>query len=111
MPFHELKNIAPIFLRVGTLTSSSASATLSDDSTANPPKPMRQNAWPIRALAGFKRLISVIKYQELMPDPFDAVLPQALTSVHSSLVVSYFAMKNPLTFTVRTGVAIPSCPI
>ena len=74
MPFHELKNIAPIFLRVGTLTSSSASATLSDDSTANPPKPMRQNAWPIRALAGFKRLISVIKYQELMPDPFDAAV-------------------------------------
>jgi hypothetical protein len=32
---------------------------------------MRQNAGPIRALAGFKRFISVIKYQELMPDPFD----------------------------------------
>jgi hypothetical protein len=31
---------------------------------------MRQNAGPIRAFAGFKRLISVIKYQELMPDPF-----------------------------------------
>jgi hypothetical protein len=71
MPFHELKNIAPILLRVGTPTSSSASATLSDDSTATPPNPMRQNAGPIRALAGFKRLIGVIKYQELMPDPFD----------------------------------------
>jgi len=32
---------------------------------------MRQNARPIHAFAGFKRLISVIKYQELMPDPFD----------------------------------------
>ena len=31
---------------------------------------MRQNAGPIRALAGFERLISAIKYQELMPDPF-----------------------------------------
>ena len=71
MPFHELANIAPILLRVGTPTSSSASATLSDDSTATPPKPMRQNAGPIRALAGFKRLIRVIKYQQLMPDPFD----------------------------------------
>jgi hypothetical protein len=32
---------------------------------------VRQNAGPIRAFAGFKRLISVIKYQELMPNPFD----------------------------------------
>ena len=30
---------------------------------------MRQNAGPILALAEFKRLISVIKYQELMPTP------------------------------------------
>jgi hypothetical protein len=36
---------------------------------------MRQNAGPIRALAGFERLISVIKYQELMPDPFEHTLP------------------------------------
>lgn len=35
----------------GTLTPSSVSATLSDDSTATPPKPVRQNAGPIRALA------------------------------------------------------------
>jgi len=34
---------------------------------------MRQNAGPIHAFAGFKRLISVIKYQELMPDPFDSL--------------------------------------
>ena len=32
---------------------------------------MRQNAGPIRALAGFKRLIRVIKCQYLMPDPFE----------------------------------------
>ena len=37
----------------------------------NSAKPVRQNAEQIHALAGFKRLISVIKYQELMPDPFD----------------------------------------
>ena len=55
----------------GPPTSSSASAILSDDSTATPPNPVRQNAEQILALAGFKRLISVIKYQELMPDPFD----------------------------------------
>jgi hypothetical protein len=55
----------------GTPTSSSASATLRDDTAATPRNPMRQNAGPIRALAGFERLISVIKYQELMPDPFD----------------------------------------
>ena len=35
---------------------------------------MRQNAEQIRALAGFKCFISVIKYQELMPDPFDRPL-------------------------------------
>jgi len=55
----------------GTPTSSSASATFCDDSTATPRNPVRQNAGQILALAGFKRLISVIKYQELMPDPFD----------------------------------------
>lgn len=33
---------------------------------------MRQNAGQILTLAGFKRLISAIKYQELLPDPFDA---------------------------------------
>jgi hypothetical protein len=55
----------------GTPTSSSASATFCDDSTATPPNPVRQNAEQIRAFACFKRLISVIKYQELMPDPFD----------------------------------------
>ena len=36
---------------------------------------MRQNAEPILALAEFKRLISAIKYQELMPDPFDSCHP------------------------------------
>jgi hypothetical protein len=40
----------------GTPTPSSASATLSNDSTATPRNPVRQNAGPIRALAGFKRI-------------------------------------------------------
>jgi hypothetical protein len=31
---------------------------------------MRQNAGPIRALAGFEGMLNGIKYQELMPDPF-----------------------------------------
>ncbi len=39
---------------LGTPTSSSASATLSDDSTETPQNLMRQNAVPILALAGFK---------------------------------------------------------
>ncbi len=39
---------------------------------------MRQNAEPILALAEFKRLISVIKNQELMPDPFEKVGGSAL---------------------------------
>ena len=55
----------------GTPTSSSASAPHSDDTAATPPNPMRQNAGPILALAGFKRVISVFKYQEFMPDPSD----------------------------------------
>jgi hypothetical protein len=32
---------------------------------------MRQNAGPIRALAGFKGMLDATKYQELLPDPFD----------------------------------------
>jgi hypothetical protein len=36
---------------------------------------MRQNAGPIRALAGFKGMLKVTKYQKLMPDPFDSHLP------------------------------------
>ncbi len=51
----------------GAPTSSSASATLSDDTAARPRKPVRQNAGRILAFAGFKHLISVIKYQEFMP--------------------------------------------
>jgi len=46
-----------------------ASATLCDDSTATPPNPVRQNAGPILAFDGFKRVISVIKYQEFMLPP------------------------------------------
>jgi len=38
---------------------------------------MRQDAVPILALAGFKRVISVIKYQELMPDPFDLQISES----------------------------------
>ena len=37
---------------------------------------MRQNVGPNLALTGFKRAISVIKYQELMPDPFDFTVRQ-----------------------------------
>ena len=47
----------------GTPTPSSASATHSDDSTATPPNPVRQNAGQILALAGFKRVLYTIKYQ------------------------------------------------
>jgi hypothetical protein len=36
------------------------------------PSPVRQNARPILAFDGFKRVISVIKYQEFMPAPSDA---------------------------------------
>ena len=53
----------------GAPTSSSASVTLSDETAARPRNPVRQNAGRILALAGFKRLISAIKYQEFMPDP------------------------------------------
>jgi len=35
---------------------------------------MRQNAGQILALAGFKRLISMIKNQELMPTPLTQFL-------------------------------------
>jgi hypothetical protein len=41
---------------LGTLTSSSASATLCDDSTETPQNPIPQNTVPILALAGFKRI-------------------------------------------------------
>jgi hypothetical protein len=51
----------------GTPTSSAASAPRSDDSVTTPPNPVRQNARPILALAGFKRVLSVIKYQEFIP--------------------------------------------
>jgi hypothetical protein len=33
---------------------------------------MRQNAEAILALAGFKRVINMIKYQQFMPDPSDS---------------------------------------
>jgi hypothetical protein len=41
---------------LGTPTSSSASANLSDDSAARPLNPVRQNTVPIHALLGFKRI-------------------------------------------------------
>jgi hypothetical protein len=53
----------------GTPTSSSASAPHSDDTAATPRNPVRQNARPILGFDGFKSVISVIKYQEFMPDP------------------------------------------
>ena len=51
----------------GTPTSSSASALHSDETTATPPNPIRQNTVPILALAEFKRLLNAIKYQEFVP--------------------------------------------
>jgi hypothetical protein len=53
----------------GTPTSSSALAPHSDDTEETPRNPVRQNARPILALAGFKRVISMIKYQEFMLTP------------------------------------------
>jgi hypothetical protein len=47
----------------GTPTSSSASAPRSYDSAATPPNPVRQNGVAFFALAGFKGVISAIKYQ------------------------------------------------
>jgi hypothetical protein len=41
----------------------------SEDTAAARPSPVRQNAGPILAFDGFKRVLSTIKYQELMPDP------------------------------------------
>ena len=64
----------------GTPTSSSASAPHSNDTAATPPNPAHQNVGPILAIYGFKRVLSVIKYKELMPDPFDFILsPLSIT--------------------------------
>jgi hypothetical protein len=56
----------------GTPTSSSASTPHSYDTEATPPSPVRQNAEPIPALDGFKRVLKEIKYQLFMPDPSGA---------------------------------------
>ena len=56
----------------GTTTSSSASTPHSHDTEATPPSPVRQNAEPIPALAGFKCVLKEIKYQLFMPDPSGA---------------------------------------
>ena len=56
---------------LGTPTPLSASAPLCDNFTETSPNPVRQNAGPILALAVFKCVLKAIKYQELMPDPFD----------------------------------------
>ena len=45
---------------------------------------MRQNARPILVFDGFKSVISVIKYQQFMPDPSDQVLQQ-ITKVRADL--------------------------
>ena len=63
----------------GTPTSSSASATHSNDTVATLPNPMRQNARPILGFDGFK---SVIKYQEFMPDPSDITFRTSLSRRH-----------------------------
>jgi hypothetical protein len=55
----------------GTPKSSSASAPQSDDTAATLPNPARQNAMQIFVFDGFKRVLSVIKCQEFMPDPSD----------------------------------------
>jgi hypothetical protein len=39
---------------------------------ATPPNPARQNAMQFFVFDGFKRVLSVIKCQEIMPDPSDA---------------------------------------
>jgi hypothetical protein len=57
----------------GTPTSSSASAPQSYDAAATPPNPVRQNARPILALAGFKCVLSVINFQEFMTESSDSL--------------------------------------
>ncbi len=64
-------------LSTGTPPSSSAQALHSDDTASTPPNPVRQNAGPILARAGFKRVINMIKYQQFMPDPSDTTSPAA----------------------------------
>ena len=56
----------------GTPTPSSASAPKSDDTAATLPNPAHQNAMQIFVFDGFKRVLSVIKCQEFMPDPSDS---------------------------------------
>jgi hypothetical protein len=48
----------------GTPASSPATAPHGDETLATPSNPVVQNAGPILALTGFKRVISVIGYQE-----------------------------------------------
>ena len=69
-PLTETQRHGEKFL-LGTPTSSSASSPLRDDYTETPHYPIPQTTVPFLPLDGFKRLISVIKYQEFMPDPSD----------------------------------------
>jgi hypothetical protein len=48
---------------------------------------MRQNAGPILALAGFKRVISVFKYQEFMPDPSDRMLHSEIRFIEAGFFI------------------------
>jgi hypothetical protein len=50
----------------GTPTSSSASSPHSNDTATKPPNPVRQNARPMLALAGFKSVLKAIKYQKML---------------------------------------------
>ena len=95
----------------GTLTPSSASATLCDDTAATLRNPMRQNARPVLALAGFKRVISVIKYQEFMPDPSDHQIPFSHGEgryVASSAVMTELIKNGQVAFQYCDAQGVPS---
>jgi len=57
---------------------------------------VRQNAVPILALAGFKCVISVIKYQEFMPDPFDIWIVKIVFFFHEATRYAQSCRTAPL---------------
>ena len=63
-----------------------------------PPNPVCQNAVPILALDGFKRVIIFFKYQEFMPGPSDAMftlVTDIRRNSHSQWLVQTFLVINP----------------
>jgi hypothetical protein len=64
---------------------------------------VRQNAGPILAFDGFKRVISVIKYQEFMPDPSDR--NQRQPAMNPEEIVKLI---SPSAVLERIAAAIPS---